>query len=228
MIGTRDSRFLSFSVFSYPPLSLAQTISEAPHVCSEADRAALLGFKVKIVTDTTESLSSWIGTDCCGEDWEGVQCNPARRVITLALQRPARDSSLYMKGTLSSSLGSLPFLEVLVISGMKLISGPIPDSFSKLTRLTQLVLEDNSLQGNIPLSFGQLSHLQTLFLAGNRLKGAVPPSLGNLRNLELMNLERNFLSGPIPSSFKTLLHLQSFDLSFNSLSGSIPEFIGQF
>ncbi|KAK8668874.1 hypothetical protein V6N13_106320 [Hibiscus sabdariffa] len=98
MIGTRDSRFLSFSVFSYPPLSLAQTISEAPHVCSEADRAALLGFKVKIVTDTTESLSSWIGTDCCGEDWEGVQCNPARRVITLALQRPARDSSLYMKG----------------------------------------------------------------------------------------------------------------------------------
>ncbi|KAE8677869.1 high mobility group B protein 7-like [Hibiscus syriacus] len=216
------------SVFPFPPLSLAQTISQAPPVCSGADRAALLAFKAKIVKDTTESLSSWTGTDCCGGDWEGVECNPAGRVTTLALQSPARDGALYMKGTLSSSLGSLPFLEVLVISGMKLISGPIPDSFSKLTRLTQLVLEDNSLQGYIPLSLGRLSYLQTLSLAGNRLKGTVPPGLGNLRNLVMMNLGRNLLSGPIPSSFKTLLRLQSFDLSFNSFSGSIPEFIGQF
>ena len=132
------------------PLSLAQTISQTPAVCSNADRAALLGFKAKILKDTTNSLSSWIGRDCCGGDWEGVQCNPAGRVTALALQRPERDSTLYMQGTLSPSLGSLQFLEVLVISGMKLITGPIPVNFSNLTRLTQLVLEDNFLQGNIP------------------------------------------------------------------------------
>ncbi|EOX99030.1 Leucine-rich repeat (LRR) family protein [Theobroma cacao] len=216
------------SILEVFPLSLAQTASQAPAVCSEADRAALLGFKAKILKDTTDSLSSWIGRDCCGGDWEGVQCNPAGRVTTLALQRPERDSSLYMKGTLSPSLGSLQFLEVLVISGMKLITGPIPENFSNLTRLTQLVLEDNSLEGNIPSGLGRLYLVQTLSLAGNRFRGPVPPSLGNLRNLVLINFGRNSLTGPIPSSFKSLLRLQSFDLSFNLLSGFIPEFVGQF
>ncbi|MBA0601584.1 DNA damage-repair/toleration protein DRT100 [Gossypium raimondii] len=204
------------------PLPLAQTI------CSEADRAALLGFKAKILKDSTGSLSSWVGKDCCGGDWEGVGCNPTGRVNTLALQRPERDSTLYMKGTLSSSLGSLQFLEVLVISGMKFITGPIPESLSNLSRLKQLVLEDNSLQGNIPSGLGRLSFLQTLSLAGNHFNGVVPLSLGNLRNLVMLNLGRNSLTGSIPSSFKNLVHLQSFDLSFNLLSGFVPEFLGQF
>ncbi|KAE8696602.1 High-mobility group box 6 [Hibiscus syriacus] len=172
-------------------------ISKAPASCSEADRAALLGFKAKILKDSTDSFSSWIGRDCCGGDWEGVECNPPGRVNRLALQRPVRD-------------------------------GPIPESLSNLTRLKQLVLEDNGLQGNIPSGLGHLPSLQTLSLAGNHLTGAVPPSLGNLRNLVLLNLGRNSLTGPIPSSFKTLVHLQSFDLSFNLLSGSVPEFLGQF
>ncbi|PPR98906.1 hypothetical protein GOBAR_AA21749 [Gossypium barbadense] len=204
------------------PLPLAQTI------CSEADRAALLGFKAKILKDSTDSLSSWVGKDCCGGDWEGVGCNPTGRVNTLALQRPERDSTLYMKGTLSSSLGSLQFLEVLVISGMKFITGPIPESLSNLSRLKQLVLEDNSLQGNIPSGLGRLSFLQTLSLAGNHFNGVVPLSLGNLRNLVMLNLGRNSLTGSIPSSFKNLVHLQSFDLSFNLLSGFVPEILGQF
>ncbi|KAK8564113.1 hypothetical protein V6N13_005673 [Hibiscus sabdariffa] len=216
--------FVICSMLEVFPLASPQATAS----CSEADRAALLGFKARILKDSTESLSSWIGRDCCGGDWEGVECNPAGRVNTLALQRPVRDSTLYMKGTLSSSLGNLQFLEVLVISGMKLITGPIPVSLSNLNRLKQLVLEDNGLQGNIPSGLGHLPFLQTLSLAGNHLSGAVPPSLGNLGNLVLLNLGRNSLTGPIPSSFKTLVHLQSFDLSFNLFSGSVPEFLGQF
>ncbi|XP_043705414.1 probable leucine-rich repeat receptor-like protein kinase At1g35710 [Telopea speciosissima] len=218
--------FFQFSVLF--PETLTQTVAQTP-VCSETDTAVLLGFKGKILKDTTEILSSWIGKDCCGGDWEGIQCNPTGRVIGLELQRPAdRESGMYMKGTLYPSLGNLQFLETLVISGMKQIGGPIPESFSKLTHLTQLVLEDNSFEGSIPPSLGQLPLLKTLSLSGNHLKGQIRPSLGNLRNLIQMNFGKNFLTGPIPPTFKNLNSLLYLDLSYNLLSGLIPDFFGQF
>ncbi|KAF5749843.1 Leucine-rich repeat (LRR) family protein [Tripterygium wilfordii] len=218
--------YSSFNVFS------GMQAQRSPIVCSEADRASLLGFKAKIVMDTTEILSSWVGTDCCGGDWEGVECNPTGRVTGLKLQRPDRGaatgSGMYMKGTLSPSLGALQFLEMLVISGMKHIAGPIPDSLSNLTHLTTLVLEDNSLEGNIPLGLGHLSSLKALSLSGNQLRGQIDPSLGNFRNLNLLNLARNSFSGPIPSTFISFISLQSLDLSFNLFTGYIPDFVGQF
>ncbi|KAF8412585.1 hypothetical protein HHK36_000554 [Tetracentron sinense] len=203
----------------------AQTVA-----CSETDRAALLSFKARILKDTTDILSSWTGKDCCGGDWEGIECNPTTgRVIGLQLQRPPeRDNGLYMKGTLSPSLASLQFLEVLIISGMKQISGTIPESFSKLIHLTQLVFEDNTLQGSIPSSLGQLPLLKTLSLSGNNLKGQIPPSLGSLRNLLQLTLAKNSLTSQIPPTLKNLHSLQYFDLSYNLLSGLIPDYIGQF
>ncbi|XP_061994687.1 MDIS1-interacting receptor like kinase 2-like [Rosa rugosa] len=197
----------------------------AAGVCSQADRAALLSFRVRIVKDTTDILSSWTGTDCCAGGWEGVECNPAGRVTVLQLQSPANRG--YMKGTLSPSLGNLNFLEVMVISGLKQITGPIPDTFSNLAHLTQLALEDNSLQGIIPSGLGRLSSLQSLTVAGNRFRGQIPPSLGRLTNLVQLNLARNFLTGPIPTTFQNFHALQYLDLSFNMLSGLIPSFVGQ-
>ncbi|KAF9604343.1 hypothetical protein IFM89_006350 [Coptis chinensis] len=92
-------------------------------------RTALLSFKAKILKDTTGVLSSWVGSDCCAGDWEGIQCNPKTgRIVTLQLQVPSdRSSALYMKGTLSTLLGELQFLEALVTSGMKQIGGSIPE-----------------------------------------------------------------------------------------------------
>ncbi|KAK7280655.1 hypothetical protein RJT34_25721 [Clitoria ternatea] len=207
----------------------ASSAPNAAPICSEEDRASLLSFKASILQDTTDTLSSWTGRDCCDGGWEGVQCNPSTgRVNVLQIQRPARDSDTYMKGTLSRSLGNLHFLEVMVISGMKHITGSIPASFSNLTRLTQLVLEDNSLGGYIPLSLGRLSLLQSLSLSGNHLKGQIPPTLGSLRNLIQINLARNSLSGPIPLTFTTLRNLQYLDLSYNLLSGPIPDCVGEF
>ncbi|RVW51282.1 DNA damage-repair/toleration protein DRT100 [Vitis vinifera] len=204
--------------------------SQTTPICYEADRAALLRFKARISKDTTEALSSWTGRDCCGGGWEGIECNPATgRVVGLMLQRPAdRDSGIYMKGTLSSSLGALQFLEVMVISGMKHITGSIPESFSNLTHLKQLVLEDNSLGGAIPSSLGHLPLLKAISLSGNQLRGQIPPSFGNFRGLEQFNLGRNLLTGPIPPTFKNLHSLQYFDLSSNLISGLIPDFVGQF
>ncbi|KAJ6379074.1 hypothetical protein OIU78_029154 [Salix suchowensis] len=193
--------------------------------------------------DTTDILSSWIGRDCCGGDWEGVQCNPATgRVTGLVLQGSARDSGIYMRGTLSPALGSLAFLEVMVVSGMKHIAGPIPESFSGLTRLAQLVLEDNSLEGNIPPGLGRLPSLSTLSLNGNHLRGQIPPSLGNFKKLQQLSLARNLLSdilghfqnltfidlsnnqlsGLLPASLFSLVKLQDLSLDHNQLAGRIP------
>jgi hypothetical protein len=190
--------------------------SEAP-ICSEQDRASLMSFKAGILKDTTDTLSSWISRDCCDGGWEGVQCNPSTgRVNVLQIQSSnVRDSDTYMKGTLSPALGNLQFLEVLMISGMKHITGPIPSSFSNLTHLTHLVLEDNSLGGCIPPNLGRLSLLETLSLSGNQLKGQIPSTIGNLKNLVQINIARNFLSGSIPLNFKTLGSLNYLDLSYN-------------
>ncbi|KAM1719590.1 hypothetical protein ACFX12_021379 [Malus domestica] len=76
-----------------------------------------------------------MGRDCCAVGWEGVECNPGGRVTVLQLQRPASGPD-YMKGTFSPSLGNLNFLEVLVISGLKLITSPISQSFSNFIHLT--------------------------------------------------------------------------------------------
>lgn len=198
--------------------------------CSETDRLSLLGFKARILKDTTDTVSSWTGRDCCGGGWEGIQCDSSTgRVTGLIVQSPsASDKGMYMKGTLSPTLGGLEFLEVMVLSGLKRIQGPIPESFSNLTRLTALVLEDNSIEGTILPSLGNLPLLKTLSLSGNKLEGQIPPSLGNFKNLVQLNLGRNQLTGPIPLSFKNFVNLQYLDLSFNSLSGLIPDFIGQF
>ncbi|MCL7045437.1 hypothetical protein MKW94_020600 [Papaver nudicaule] len=213
------------SLFFFTLASSSSTV-----LCSDIDRAALLGFKSKIISDTTGTLSTWVGKDCCNGEWEGIQCNPTTgRVMGLVLQGARNeDIAMYMKGTLSPSLSNLEFLEIMVITGMKQISGSIPESFSKLRHLNQLVLEDNSLGGTIPASFGQLSLLNTLSLSGNHLKGNIPPSIGTLQNLLQLNLAKNSLSGSVPPTFKTLKNLQYFDLSHNLLSGFVPGFIGGF
>ncbi|KAI3941686.1 hypothetical protein MKX01_018276 [Papaver californicum] len=223
--------FIVLLIFTfYSSLLFFTLASSSTVVCSDIDRGALLSFKSKIIQDTTGSLSTWVGKDCCNGEWEGIQCNPTTgRVMGLVLQGTRNeDIAMYMKGTLSTSLSNLQFLEIMVITGMKQISGTIPESFSKLKHLNQLVLEDNILQGTIPSSFGHLSLLNTLSLSGNHLKGNIPPSIGTLQNLLQLNLAKNSLTGSIPPTFKTLKNLQYFDLSHNLLSGLVPGFIGGF
>ncbi|KAH6803177.1 Leucine-rich repeat family protein [Perilla frutescens var. frutescens] len=224
----------------------SQTKIPSP-ICSKADRAALLGFKASIWEDTTRILSTWAGADCCGGGWEGVECGGTGRVTKLIMQRPPSSSQpLFMKGTLSHSLSNLQFLEVLLISGMKHISGKIPNSFANLTHLKQFVLDDNHLHGTIPSSLGLLTSLQTMSLSGNHLTGQIPSSLGNLRNLLHLNLAKNLLTdflgrlsnlrhlvltrnkfiGKIPIPLFSLSNLTELSIDQNLLIGRIPNEVG--
>ncbi|CAI9278853.1 unnamed protein product [Lactuca saligna] len=213
--------FKILTILSLFHLSQAQTTPS----CSEVDRAALIGFKARIFKDTSGILSSWVGKDCCSGDWVGIQCDAVTgRVTGVVLQGSSGNNALYMKGIISPTLGELKLLKVLVISGMKKLSGVIPSSFSGLIHLQQLVLEDNSLKGTIPVGLGQLKSLQTLSLSGNYLTGPLPQTLGNLKNLLQINLARNSLSGTL--KFPNLGSLEYLDLSYNMLSGTIPTVLG--
>ncbi|XP_051142767.1 receptor-like kinase TMK4 [Andrographis paniculata] len=63
---------------------------------------------------------------------------------------------------------------IIVNFGKQGWMGSISPSFSKLTNLKQLLLNDNKLTGRIPASLTSLKHLETLDVSNNNLSGKVP------------------------------------------------------
>ena len=87
------------------------------------------------------------------------------------------------------------------------LTGRLPASLAKLTRLRLLDLNDNELSGEIPPCLGNLRELEGLCLARNRLSGEVPASLGHLRKLKVLALASNRLSGRVPASLRNVTSL---------------------
>lgn len=103
------------------------------------------------------------------------------------------------------------------------LTGSLPvGSFSNLTELMYLELDNNSLSGIIPSELGMCRKLALLNFAQNQFTGSLPRFLGNLTNLQGLNLQMNNFSGAIPSEITQLNRLLKLNLSRNSLSGSIP------
>ncbi|GJP34351.1 hypothetical protein CLOM_g18805 [Closterium sp. NIES-68] len=75
----------------------------------------------------------------------------------------------------------------------------IPNTISKLTTLTRLVLWGNEFTGSIPSGLSQLKLLQYLHLEGNLLTGSIPSELSVLTNLTNLYLRGNQLSGTLPA-----------------------------
>ena len=73
-------------------------------------------------------------------------------------------------------------------------------SFSKLTGISSLDLEENALTGTIPPSLAKLTGLSALWLHSNELSGVIPLSLSNLQELKRIYLHDNTLNGSFPQS----------------------------
>ncbi|KAL0344297.1 UNVERIFIED_CONTAM: hypothetical protein Sangu_1317100 [Sesamum angustifolium] len=99
--------------------------------------------------------------------------------------------------------------------------GPIPESFSLLTRLQRLGLSRNSLTGSIPDSLGSLAALEEMYLDNNMLSGAIPLSFNGLKNLKRLELQGNKISGAFPE-LSQLGSLNFLDASDNAISGELP------
>ncbi|KAF5791298.1 putative transferase [Helianthus annuus] len=120
-------------------------------------------------------------------------------------------------GTLTPSL-NLPYLQTLDLTN-NFFTGPIPSSFSKLTRLVQLSLSSNSFTESIPDSLPD--SLEELLLDNNNLTGPIPHTLNNLKNLKRLELQGNKLTGEFPN-LSQLSNLNFLDVSNNLISGDLP------
>ncbi|KAL6989211.1 hypothetical protein U1Q18_014963 [Sarracenia purpurea var. burkii] len=99
-----------------------------------------------------------------------------------------------------------------------------------MVSLAHLRLRYNQLEGGLPKSFSNLTRLQTLYLDNNNLTEELHEFLQKLSGVEnsLQDLEvgRNRLTGPLPD-FARFSSLQILFLNFNQLNGTFPEAFGQ-
>ncbi|KAF2312361.1 hypothetical protein GH714_034360 [Hevea brasiliensis] len=209
------------------PSLLPPLVSKA---CHPVDKEALLDFKHRIISDPSELLNSWTVSSNCCTSWDGVACDVSGRVVNVS--RPGLVSGndfiedTYMSGTLSLYLGNLSSLQLLDLSNLKDLKGPIPREFGKLSQLTYLFLDSNKLTGSIPMTFGYLSQMKKLYLSDNFISGSVPASVARHWTSVLLGLSGNLLSGPIPSTIGKWIMITKIDLHGNNFSGRIPAGIG--
>ncbi|XP_074266502.1 uncharacterized protein LOC141589777 [Silene latifolia] len=131
-----------------------------------------------------------------------------------------------LSGKIPASLGRLTKLVVLNLNSNEFL-GEIPSEIGQLQLLEQLSLSKNHLTGNVPKSISQLTNLRDVDLSGNILTGKIPAEVANCTALSSLNLSRNSFSGQIPDELGELAQLRYYlDLSRNALSGTIPESLG--
>ncbi|KAL1331321.1 hypothetical protein AAHE18_12G176000 [Arachis hypogaea] len=128
-------------------------------------------------------------------------------------------------GSIPKEIGTLTKLSNLVLSNNSLY-GKLPPTLSNLTQLLSLYVSFNSLSGSIPSTFGLLENLIFLKLDSNQIEGPIPLQIGNLSNLIWLNLSHNLLNGSIPFTLGQSKNLRSLYLDSNQIEGHIPIEIG--
>jgi len=103
------------------------------------------------------------------------------------------------------------------------ISGSIPSTIAKWSRVWVLLMGNNQLEGEIPIEFSNLVMLFVLDLSQNKLFGSI--SLLNPSILTFLYLQKNDFSGSIPLGFFESSSLTTLDLRDNNFSGNIPYMI---
>ncbi|XP_040948768.1 receptor-like protein 9DC3 [Gossypium hirsutum] len=133
-------------------------------------------------------------------------------------------------------LGSLPFLQVLVLkaiinlekigSTMSYMGVNCPGS-GFYTYSIGIVMKgqdmdlNNQFEGGIPEVFGKLNLLKGLNLSHNNLNGGIPTSIGNLTSLEWLDLSSNRFLKANSSTHLEMIHMK--ETRENKLHGQIPQ-----
>jgi hypothetical protein len=109
------------------------------------------------------------------------------------------------------------------------LDGRIPAEVALLSNsMRRMSLEYNHLTGTILSEIGLLTTLEELRLQDNKLSGvAIPPEFARLTNLKALVLQANALTGRMLSSeIGSMTSLTALFLVFNKLTGTIPSEIG--
>ncbi|MDR2012055.1 MAG: hypothetical protein LBQ20_03220 [Rhodanobacter sp.] len=160
-----------------------------------SERAALLDFFTSTNGPKWRKRDGW-STDAPVGTWCGVTVEEGH-VVALDLRRHR------LAGQLPDSLGNLPSLGLLTLSGNRL-TGPLPQGMARLTKLGWLWLDGNRLTGSIPDWLGNITGLTQVYLNKNQFTGSIPASLGNLSKLFVFSMADNPLTGPVPAELGKL------------------------
>ena len=150
--------------------------------------------------------------------------------LPLSLGKVVTLNTLYLSfndlsGDYPEEWGSLSALNLLWLFSNKGLTGPFPSSWSGMTSLEDVELEQ--MTGSIPEYFGDAwKQLKVAKIVRGSLTGMLPKSICRLRKLQYLWLFENKLSGPIPSCIGDASLLVDLELSTNSFMGSIPSSLG--
>ncbi|GLT25000.1 hypothetical protein SLA2020_001580 [Shorea laevis] len=130
-----------------------------------------------------------------------------------------------LSGELPNCWSKWPNLVVIVLDNNR-FTGEIPSTMGTLQSLESLHLHNNNLSGEIPMSTRNCTVLETLDFGENELVGNIPSWMGhNLLYLTILRLRSNKFSGHIPKELCALNFLHVLDVAHNKLSGNIPSCI---
>ena len=102
-----------------------------------------------------------------------------------------------------------------------------PNRFTKLNKLTDLILRDNSFDKEVLKFLDALPVLKYLDLYGNKMEGSLlsegtcKTELCSLKKLEELDLSSNHFEGIFPPCLNNLTSLTLFAISYNRFSGII-------
>jgi hypothetical protein len=134
-----------------------------------------------------------------------------------------------MEGELLPEIGNCTDMRTLKFS-LNRHSGPIPESWSQMTELQELVVGNAAqFDGRInrltalPLQVGNWTKIKTLNLSKSAFTEPLPVSIGGCVALEYLRLNECGIPGEIPQSISNLTNLIQLDLRDNNLTGPLPD-----
>ena len=195
-------------------VSITQTGAEAP---AGSEQAALIALYNSLGGPKWREQTNWLSNKPVGE-WKGVRTDADGHVVSLYFY------ANNLIGWLPEQIGDFPYLEQLTFSHDQ-ISGSIPASIGKLTRLQTLdfTVEPN-YSGAMPNDITRLTELRTLALNDNKLGGTLPAELGKAHPTGIPDPAQQLHPGEIPESITRLENLRTLNLSHNgSLNGNLPD-----
>jgi Leucine-rich repeat (LRR) protein len=104
----------------------------------------------------------------------------------------------------------------------------IPSDIARLTGLTRLVLQSNSLTGSaIPLEMSALTRLSVFDVNLNReLAGGLPSEIDRWTDLRKFNVESTNMNGALPSAIGKWTNLENWYSRRVKWDGTIPSEVG--
>lgn len=193
----------------------------------EKIKKALIALYEATDGDNWTNNTNWC-TDAPLYEWYGVYMNgsglPVRHVSL---------SDNNLNGYIPEEIGDFED-ELLSLSlSYNKLSGELPKSMSKLTKLEELYLYRNQLEGEVATIINKMTNLHSLSLSQNNFSGNLPEVNDNM--LAYGAQENNFTGGipashikafePNPNCDPAIFNTEyghRYDISYNKLEGEVP------